>query len=100
VDARFGVFGNSANFDARLVHDLRRMYHRLGNRFGRARWYSKVTRLKWMLVLVCLDIVLTLTQDRCTVCAQRSIGSEIVLDAPDGSPMILWSCGISFQSIW
>jgi hypothetical protein len=40
-----------------------------------------------MLVLVYLDIVLTLTQDRCTVCAERSIGSEIVLDAPDGSPM-------------
>jgi hypothetical protein len=40
-----------------------------------------------MLILVCLDIVLTLTQDRCTVCAERRIGSEIVLDAPDGSPM-------------
>jgi len=40
-----------------------------------------------MLVLVCLDIVLTLTQDRCSVCAERSIGLEIVLDAPDGSPM-------------
>jgi hypothetical protein len=44
-------------------------------------------RLKWLLVLFCLDIVLTLTQDRCTVCAERSIGLEIVLDAPDGSPM-------------
>jgi hypothetical protein len=40
-----------------------------------------------MLVLVCLDIVITLTQDRCTVCAERGISSEIVLDAPDGSPM-------------
>jgi hypothetical protein len=29
-----------------------------------------------MLVLVYLDIVLTLTQDRCTVCAEHSIGSE------------------------
>jgi len=36
-----------------------------------------------MLVLVCLNIVLTLTQDRCTVCTERSIGSEIILDAPD-----------------
>jgi hypothetical protein len=71
VDARFGQFRDSANLDARLVHDLRQTYH----------------RLKWMLVLVCLDIVLTLTQDRCTVCAEHSIGSEIVLDAPDGSPM-------------
>jgi hypothetical protein len=67
VDARFGQFRDSANLDARLVHDLRQSYH----------------RLKWMLVLVCLDIVLTLTQDRCTVCAERNIGSEIVLDATD-----------------
>jgi hypothetical protein len=39
--------------------------------------------LKWMHVLVCSDIVLTLTQDRCMVCAEHSIGSEIALDAPD-----------------
>jgi hypothetical protein len=25
-------------------------------------------------------------QDRCTVCAERTIGSEIVLDVPDGTP--------------
>jgi hypothetical protein len=37
-----------------------------------------------MLVLVCLEIVLILTQDRCTACAERSVGLEIVLDAPDG----------------
>ena len=34
VEACFGTFGDSANFDARLVHGLRRTYHRLGNRFG------------------------------------------------------------------
>jgi hypothetical protein len=55
VDAHFGLFGDSANLDARLVHGLSRTYHRLGNRFGRARWHSKVTRQKWMLILVCLD---------------------------------------------
>ena len=27
-----------------------------------------------------------LMQDQCTVCAERSIGSEIILDAPDGTP--------------
>jgi hypothetical protein len=27
-----------------------------------------------------------LTQDRCAVCAKRTIGSEIVVNAPDGSP--------------
>jgi len=26
-----------------------------------------------------------LTQDRCTVCAERTIGLEIILDAPDGT---------------
>jgi hypothetical protein len=27
-----------------------------------------------------------LMQDRCTVCTKRTIGSEIALDAPDGTP--------------
>jgi hypothetical protein len=39
-----------------------------------------------MLDSVCLVIALILTQDRCTVCAEHTIGSEIVLDAPDGTP--------------
>ena len=38
------------------------------------------------LVLVRLKIVLILMQDPCTGCAERTIGSEIVLDAPDGTP--------------
>ena len=42
--------------------------------------------LKWKLNLVDLEIVLILTQDRCMVCAKRTIGSENVLDAPDGTP--------------
>jgi hypothetical protein len=33
--------------------------------------------------------VLILTQDRCAVCAIRTIGSEIILNAPDGSPRIV-----------
>ena len=33
-----------------------------------------------------LEIVLMLKQDRCTVCAERTIGSGIILDAPDGTP--------------
>jgi hypothetical protein len=40
VDARFGMFGDSANLDA----------------------------------------------NRCTVCVERTIGSEIILDASDGTP--------------
>ena len=42
-----------------------------------------MTRLKWKLVSVRLEIVLIMTQDRCTVCAERTIGSEIILDAPN-----------------
>jgi hypothetical protein len=31
-----------------------------------------------------LEIVLILTQDRCAVCTGRTVGSQIVWDAPDG----------------
>ena len=33
-----------------------------------------------------LETQLVLVQDRCTVCTTRTIGSEIILDAPDGTP--------------
>jgi hypothetical protein len=36
-----------------------------------------MTRLKWKLILVCLEIVLILTQDSCTVCAERTLGSKL-----------------------
>jgi len=42
-----------------------------------------MTRLKWKLDSVYLEIVLILMQDRCTVCAERTIGTEVVLGAPD-----------------
>jgi hypothetical protein len=44
-----------------------------------------VTRLKWKLILGHSEIVLILTQDRYMVCAEHSIGSEIILDALDGT---------------
>jgi hypothetical protein len=47
VEARFGPFRDSVNFDARYVHGLRRMYQRLGNRFGRTKWNSQVSRVMW-----------------------------------------------------
>jgi hypothetical protein len=56
------------------------------NSFGRTRRFSLVARLKWKLILVCSEIVLILTQDRCTVYAECSIGLEIVMDAPIGTP--------------
>jgi hypothetical protein len=30
--------------------------------------------------------VLVSVQDRCTVCAERTIALEIILDTPDGTP--------------
>jgi hypothetical protein len=38
------------------------------------------------LVSICLEIVLILTRDSCLACAKRTIGSKIVLGAPDGTP--------------
>ena len=35
---------------------------------------------------VYLEMVLVLVQDRCTVCVERTIGSKIILDTPDGTP--------------
>jgi hypothetical protein len=63
VDARFGLCGDSVNLDARLV-----------------------MRIKWKLNLVCLKVVLFLTKDRCMVCVECTVGSEIALDAPKGTP--------------
>jgi hypothetical protein len=40
----------------------------------------------WNLILVYLEIVLVSVQDRCMVWAKHTIGSEIILDAPDGTP--------------
>ena len=59
------------------------MHHRLRNYFGRTRWYSLVKRLMWNLGFVYLEIVLILMQDRCTVCMEHTICSEINLDTPN-----------------
>jgi hypothetical protein len=56
------------------------------NHFGCTRWYTLVTCLKWQLDLICYETVLILMHDRCSVCIKRTIGSEIVLYAPDGTP--------------
>jgi hypothetical protein len=86
VDDHFILFGDSDNLDTRQLHDLRQPYFRLRNHFGRPRQYSLVMGLKWKLDLVRLEIVLLLTQDGCTVLVERSTGSEMVLDAPYGTP--------------
>ena len=44
-----------------------------------------MTWVMWNVTCFRLETVLVLVQDRCMVCARRTIGSEIVLDAPDGT---------------
>jgi hypothetical protein len=39
----------------------------------------------WNLISVRLETVLVSVQDWCTVCAERTIGMEIILDAPIGT---------------
>ena len=41
-----------------------------------------MTWVKWNLVSIHLERVLLSVQDRCTVCAKHTIGSEIILVAP------------------
>jgi hypothetical protein len=45
-----------------------------------------VTWVVWNLVLIHLEIVLVSVQDRCTVCTERTMGIEIILDTLDGTP--------------
>jgi hypothetical protein len=45
-----------------------------------------VTWVMWNLICFSLETLLVLVQDWCTVCAKYTIGSEIILDAPDGTP--------------
>jgi hypothetical protein len=40
----------------------------------------------WNLISVYLEIVFVSVQDSWTVCAKRIVRSEIILDAPDGTP--------------
>ena len=86
VETCFSLFGDSVNLDARHVHGLRQMHYRLRNHFGCTQWYSDVTWVRWSLVSVHLVIVLTSTQDWCTICTKCTIGSEISLNALDGTP--------------
>jgi hypothetical protein len=72
------------------------MYHRLKNHFGHTLWYSYVTWVKWKLVLVHLEAVLILTQDRYTVCVECAIGLEIILGGPEGTPWCRWLSGARF----
>jgi hypothetical protein len=43
--------------------------------------------LKWNLVSVHVEKVLVSVQDRCTVCAKRTIGLEIIFNTHNDTPM-------------
>jgi hypothetical protein len=45
-----------------------------------------VTWVVWNIILVSLERVLVLVQDRCIVCTKHTIGTQIILDAFDGTP--------------
>jgi hypothetical protein len=57
VESRFCPFCDGVSVGARYVHGLCQTYYRVKNCFGRTQWYSKLTSLKWKLVLVRLQIV-------------------------------------------
>jgi hypothetical protein len=78
VESHFGLFDDTVSVGSRRVQGLCQTYHMLRNRFGHTRWYSKVMRLKWKIDLASLEIVLILTQHRCTVWVEHTRGSEIV----------------------
>ena len=44
-----------------------------------------MTWVRWNLASFYLEIVLVSVQDRCMVCTRLTIGSEIILDAFDGT---------------
>ena len=48
------------------------------------------------LISIRLDTVFVSMQDSCTDCAKHTIASEIILDAPDGTPRRRGSSGNSF----
>ena len=53
----------------------------------------------WNLASVQLEIVLVSVPDSCMVCAQCTIGSEIVVEVPDGTPRYRGSSESSVRSV-
>jgi hypothetical protein len=53
----------------------------------------------WNLVLVRFEMELMSVQDSVMVCTKRTIGSEIILDTPHGTPRLRGSTGCSFWAV-
>jgi hypothetical protein len=68
------------------VYELHPIYHGHENRLGHTRSYSYVMYVKWKLTSICFAIVLVSAHDRCTVCAEHTMGMEMILGTPDGTP--------------
>jgi hypothetical protein len=49
----------------------------------------------WNLISVHLEIALLLVEDRCTICAKRTLGSKIVLETPDATTR--WEAQVEAQ---
>jgi hypothetical protein len=45
-----------------------------------------MTWVVWNLILIRLETMLVLVQNRCSVCIGHTIGTVIILDALDGTP--------------
>jgi hypothetical protein len=54
----------------------------------------------WNLILVYLETLLVLVQDSCMVYVKCTIGLNVALDTPDGTPRLRGSSGSSFRSVW
>ena len=78
------------------MHGWRQTYHRLRKSFWKHPMVLLGDGVMWNLVLVRLEMASV--QDRCTVSTKCTIGSEIVLDAPDGTPRRRGSSQSSFLS--
>ena len=58
----------------------------LRNQFGQTRWNYYMKCIIWNLALVQLEIVLVSVQDSWMVCAQCTIGSQIIVEVSDVTP--------------
>jgi hypothetical protein len=85
IKSCFGQFGDSVSIGARWGHGLCQTYPRIGNRLGQSRCNYKAMWLLWSLVSVRFMTVSVSEQDWSTVCAKRTIGLEIILDASDSA---------------
>jgi hypothetical protein len=74
------------------------MYHRLKNHFGHLiELLGDVAYLESRFGT--FGDAFSVVQDSCTVCAECTTGSEIILDAPSGTPKRRGSSRRSFRSV-